>query len=74
MTFHPSYPPVSALRERMIEDMIVRGIGEKTRHDYVRHVRTFSAFIGRAPDMATAEEVRRFQLETPKNLGESAVI
>jgi integrase/recombinase XerD len=62
MTFHPLYPPVSALRERMIEDMTVRGIGEKMRNDYVRHVRTFSAFIGRSPDTATAEEVRRFQL------------
>jgi hypothetical protein len=27
MTSHPSYPPVSALRERMIEDMTVRGFG-----------------------------------------------
>src|SRR5688572_20883726 len=62
MTSHPSHSPVSALRERMIEDMTVRGFGEKTRHDYVRHVRTFSAFIGRSPDTATAEEVRRFQL------------
>jgi len=62
MTSHPSHPPVSALRERMIEDMIVRGFGAKTRHDYVRHVRTFSAYIGRSPDTAAAEEVRRFQL------------
>jgi hypothetical protein len=53
---------ISPLRWRMIEDMTVRGIGAKTRHAYVRHVRTFSAFIGRAPDTATAEEVRRFQL------------
>jgi site-specific recombinase XerD len=62
MTSHPSHPPVSALRERMIEDMTVRGFGVKTRHDYVRHVRTFATFIGRAPVTATAEEVRRFQL------------
>jgi hypothetical protein len=53
---------ISPLRRRMIEDMTVRGIGEKTRNDYVRHVRTFSAFIRRSPDTATAEEVRRFQL------------
>jgi site-specific recombinase XerD len=62
MTSHPSHPPVSALRERMIEDMTVRGFGAKTRHDYVRHVRTFAAFLGRSPDTATVEEVRRFQL------------
>ena len=46
MTSHPSHPSVSALRERMIEDMTVRGFGEKTRHDCIRHVRTFAAFIG----------------------------
>ena len=62
MTSHPSHTPVSALRERMIEDMTVRGFGARTRHDDVRHVRTFSAFLGRSPDTATAEEVRRYQL------------
>ena len=33
MTSHPSHPPVSALREGLIEDMTLRGIGPKTRHD-----------------------------------------
>jgi len=46
----------------MIEDMTVRGFTEKTRNDYVRNVRAFAAFIGRAPDTATAEDLRRFQL------------
>ena len=62
MTSHSSHLPVSALREHMIEDMTVRGFGARTRHDDVRHVRTFSAFLGRSPDTATAEEVRRYQL------------
>jgi integrase/recombinase XerD len=74
MTSHPSHPPVSALRERMIEDMIVRGFNEKTRTDYVRHVRTFSAFIGRSPATATAEEVRRFQLhQTETGVGTPSI-
>jgi site-specific recombinase XerD len=46
----------------MIEDMNVRGFSEKTRNDYIRNVRTFAAFIGRSPDTATAEDLRRFQL------------
>jgi site-specific recombinase XerD len=46
----------------MIEDMSVRKFGEKTRHDYIRHVRTFTAFLGRSPDTATPEDLRRFQL------------
>ena len=54
--------PISPLRRRLIEDMTVRGFGAKTRHDYVRHVRTFAAFLGRSPDTATVEELRRFQL------------
>jgi integrase/recombinase XerD len=74
MTSHPSHPPVSALRERMIEDMTVRGFGAKTRHDYVRHVRMFAAFIGRSPDRATAEEVRRFQLhQTATGVGAPSI-
>ena len=62
MTVHPSHPSGSALRERMIEDMSMRGFTEKTRHDYIRCVKTFAAFIGRSPDTATPEELRRFQL------------
>src|SRR5262250_311063 len=62
MTSHASHRPVSALRARMIEDMKVRGFTEKTRHDYVRKVRAFAAFINRSPDTATAEDLRRFQL------------
>ena len=62
MTSAPSPRPASALRARMIEDMSVRGFSEKTRNDYIRHVRAFAAFIGRSPDTATAEDLRRFQL------------
>src|SRR3954453_10449634 len=62
MISHSSPRPASALRARMIEDMNVRGFSEKTRNDYIRNVRAFAAFIGRSPDMATAEDLRRFQL------------
>src|SRR3989442_1850612 len=57
-----SEKPISPLRRRMIEDMSVRNFVEKTRNDYIRHVRTFTAFLGRSPDTATAEDLRRFQL------------
>jgi integrase/recombinase XerD len=62
MTLCSSPPSGRALRERMIEDMTVRGFTEKTRHDYIRCVRRLAAFIGRSPDTATAEDLRRFQL------------
>jgi hypothetical protein len=46
----------------MIEDMTVRNFVAKTRNDHIRHVRTFTAFLGRSPDTAVAEDLRRFQL------------
>jgi integrase/recombinase XerD len=52
----------SPLRARMIEDMTVRGIGAATQRNYVRGVRDFAAFLGRPPDTATADDLRRFQL------------
>jgi len=57
-----SEKPISPLRQRMIEDMMVRNFVEKTRNDYIRHVATFTAFLGRSPDKAMPEDLRRFQL------------
>ena len=53
---------ISLLRQRMIEDMTARRFKEKVQKDYVRHVRTFAEFLGRSPDTATSEDLRRFQL------------
>ena len=54
--------PISDLRRRVLEDMAVRQFGDKTRHDYIRHIESFARFLGRSPDTATAEDVRRFQV------------
>ena len=54
--------PISPLRQRMIEDMTVRNFAEKTRNDYIRHVKMFTTFLGRSPGTATAEDLRRFQV------------
>ena len=54
--------PISPLRRRMIEDMSVRGFGEKTQSDYIRHVKNFTIFLGRSPDMAEGEDLRAFQI------------
>jgi site-specific recombinase XerD len=53
---------MSPLRRRMIEDMTVRKFAPKTQHDYVQRVKNFTAFLGRSPDTATFEDVRRYQL------------
>jgi len=54
--------PVTPLRRRMLEDMALRKFGEKTQTDYIRHVECFASFLGRSPDTATAEDLRRFQV------------
>src|SRR6201997_5570552 len=57
-----SKKPISPLRQRMIDDMTARRFKEKVQKDYVRHVRTFTAFLDRSPDTATSEDLRRYQL------------
>jgi integrase/recombinase XerD len=46
----------------MIEDMTIRGFGEKTQSDYIRHVKNFTIFLGLAPDRAEPEHLRAYQL------------
>ena len=53
---------VSPLRRRMLDDMAMRGLREEPQRDYIRFVRSFAAVLGRSPDTATAEDVRRFQI------------
>lgn len=53
---------ISPLRRRMLEDLRMRRISIKSQTAYLRAVRRFAAYLNRAPDTATAEEVRRFQL------------
>ena len=62
MTSHPSHPPVSPLRQRMLEDMSVRRFTPDTQREYIRAVKRLAAFLGRSPDTATREELRSFQL------------
>jgi site-specific recombinase XerD len=46
----------------MIEDMRMRRLDGKTQVAYIRAVRRLAGFLGRSPDTATAEDLRRFQL------------
>jgi len=53
---------ISPLRQRMLEDMTIRKLAPKTQRDYVQRVKSFAAFLGRSPDTASFEDVRRYQL------------
>ena len=59
--------PVTALRQRLLEDMAVRHFGEKSKHDYLRHIDRFLAFLGRPPETATADDLRDFQVHLHQN-------
>ncbi len=63
--------PISPLRRRMIEDMTILGFTPKTQTGYIRAVRDFTAFFGRSPDQAGAEDLRRYQLHM-RSIGASA--
>jgi site-specific recombinase XerD len=53
---------VSPLRQRMIEDMRMRKLSDKTQTGYIRAVLRLARFLGHSPDAASAEDLRRFQL------------
>ncbi len=58
---------ISPLRRRMIEDMTVRGFTAGTQGGYLAAVENVTAFLGRSPDRATAEDLRRYQLHMRSN-------
>ena len=70
MTHNPK--PVSPLRQRMLEDMALRKLAPKTQSNYLRAVINFTCFLGRAPDTASPEDLRRYQLHLV-NTGTSSI-
>jgi integrase/recombinase XerD len=54
---------ISPLRQRLIDDMTMRRFSRETQRNYLRDVGRFATFLGRSPDTATADDVRRFQIE-----------
>ena len=57
MTIQPVSQPISPLRQRLLEDMAMRGLRQDTQRNYVRCVRSFVAFLKRPPDTATPNDL-----------------
>jgi integrase/recombinase XerD len=57
------HKPISPLRQRMIEDMRLRKLSPKTQSGHLRWVKRLNSFLKRSPATATAEDLRRFQLD-----------
>ena len=53
----------SPLRQRLIDDMTMRRFSRETQRNYIRDVGRFATWLGRSPHIATAEDLRRFQIE-----------
>lgn len=50
------------LRQRMIKDMRMRKLEPRTQEAYIRAVRKLTEYLKGAPDTATVEDLRNFQL------------
>ena len=55
--------PVNSLRRRLLDDMTMRRFSRETQRNYIRDVGRFATFLGRRPDTASADDLRRFQVE-----------
>jgi integrase/recombinase XerD len=53
---------MTPLRQRMIEDLQLRGYSERTVHAYVHPVAQLARFYGRSPDQLNEEEIRQYLL------------
>lgn len=51
---------MTPLRQRMTEDLQLRGYSERTVHAYVHTVAQLARFYGRSPDQLNEEEVRQY--------------
>jgi site-specific recombinase XerD len=51
----------------MIDDMTMRKLNPKTQDAYIRSVIKLSRFLGRSPDAASPDDLRRFQLHLAHN-------
>jgi integrase/recombinase XerD len=53
---------MTPLQQRMIEDMIVRGLAKATQQAYLRAVRGLAAYYKRSPDTLSSRDIQRYLL------------
>jgi len=53
---------MTALRQKMVEDMQLRGLSERTQETYLRVVRQLAEHYGRSPDQLSQEQLRQYFL------------
>ena len=53
---------MTQIRDRMMEDMQLRGLSAKTQEAYLRSVRQLADHYGKSPEVITEEELRQYFL------------
>ena len=62
----PTARKVSALRQRMIDDMLVRNFAPNTMRTYLNQVSYFARYFARSPERLGPEEIRSYQIYLAK--------
>ena len=53
---------MTALRQRMLEDMRIRNLARNTQASYLQQVSLFARYFGKSPDTLGREEIRAYQV------------
>jgi integrase/recombinase XerD len=53
---------VTPLRQRMIDDMVVRNLAPNTQESYLQQITLYARYFGKSPDRLGPEEIRTYQL------------
>ena len=64
---------MTALRQRMLEDLQIRNYSPNTVAAYIRRVAEFAKHFGKSPELLGPEEIREYQLYLIKEKGGLAI-
>lgn len=54
--------PLSPLAQQMLQDMQLAGLSDRTHESYLRSVRKFAQWLGKSPDVAAENDLRKYLL------------
>lgn len=61
-----SFELCAQTQKRLTDDMLIRGYGDKTRHDYLKIAIEFASYLGGPPEFAEPDDLRSYQLHMVK--------